>query len=205
MNSYHKSCVLSFDIVDELTKDANTMTGLQENKAGCIREVLLDFIRANGIVNNYNEIPKYERLEKFFGFTGSEKAANAVQYEKKEADKHKCCCQFELTSIDRVTNDALVMLFLYDNKTLLIRELFLDFVYANGIVKNYIDIPKKERLSRFFGYVTKAVLPAKKPGITVRMLKEKSIEVCQYYEGKRYVSSSVVYVAPDGKKVSLMV
>ena len=65
MNSYHKSCVLSFDIVDELTKDANTMTGLQENKAGCIREVLLDFIRANGIVNNYNEIPKYERLEKF--------------------------------------------------------------------------------------------------------------------------------------------
>ena len=147
----------------------------------------------------------HERLEKFFGFTGSEKAANAVQYEKKEADKHKCCCQFELTSVDRVTNDALVMLFLYDNKTLLIRELFLDFVYANGIVKNYIDIPKKERLSRFFGYVTKAVLPAKQPGRTMKILRNRNIEVCQIYEGKRYVSSSIVYVAPDGKKVGLTV
>lgn len=205
MNRYYRSCALSFEIVDKLTEDANTMIGLQENKAGCVRGVLLDFVQANGIINNYNEIPKCERLKKFFGFTGSEKAANAPQPGKKKADGQKCRCQFDFYSDDRVTNDALVMLYLHDNKTRLIRELFFDFVQVNGIVRNYVDIPETERLKRFFGHVTKAVLPAKQPGRTMKILRDKNIEVQQCYEGTRYLFSTITYVAPDGKKVSLTV
>lgn len=204
MRCYHGSCVLSFDIVDKLTKDANTMISQQENKAGCVRAVLLDFIRANGIINNYNEIPKKERLEKFFGFTDSGRVAKQQPGEEK-TDGQKCRCQFDFYSDDRVTNDALVMLYLHDNKTRLIRELFLDFVQANGIVRNYVDIPEKGRLEMFFGHVTKAVVPAKQSGRTVRILRDRNIEVRQCYEGTRYVSSNIIYVAPDGRKVSLTV
>jgi len=205
MKGYHRSCALSFDIVDKLTKDANAMIGLQENKAGCVRELFLDFIRANGIINNYNEIPKCERLEKFFGYTGSGKAASTLQSGGEKADGQKCRCQFDFYSNDQVTNDALVMLYLHKNKTLLIRELFLDFVQANGIIKNYTDIPEKERLERFFGHVTKAVVPAKQPGRTLRILRDRNIEVRQCYEGTCYLFSTITYMAPDGKKVSFTV
>lgn len=202
MNRYYRSCALSFDVVDKLTEDANTMISQQENKAGCVRGVLLDFVRANGIINNYNEIPKCERLEKFFGYTGSGKAANVPQSGGEKADGQKCRCQFDFYSDDRVTNDALVMLYLHDNKTRLIRELFFDFVQVNGIVRNYVDIPETERLKRFFGHVTKAVVPAKQPGRTLRILRDRNIEVRQCYEGTRYVSSNIIYMAPDGKMVS---
>ncbi len=205
MQRYHGSCALSFEIVDKLTEDASTMISQQENKAGCVRAVLLDFVKANGIVNDYNEIPKYERLKKFFGFTGSGKAATVPQPGKKEADGQKCRCQFDFWSDDRVTNDTLVMLYLHSNKTRLIRELFLDFVQANGIIGNYVDIPEKERLERFFGHVTQAVVPAKQPGRTMKILRNRNIEVCQCYEGTHYVSSNIIYTAPDGKKVHITI
>lgn len=150
MKRYRDSCAFSFDIVDKQTEDAYTMMGQQESKAGCIREMFLDFVSVNGIINEYNEIPKRERLKKFFGVTDSEKAANAPQAGQKAAE-HKCRCQFDLYNTDRLTNNALVMLYLSNNKSLLIRELFLDFVNANGIISNYKDIPKAERLERFFG------------------------------------------------------
>lgn len=41
----------------------------QGSSADCIREVLLDFVRANGIVEDYVNIPEKERLERFFGYT----------------------------------------------------------------------------------------------------------------------------------------
>ena len=65
MKRYHDSCAFSFDIVDKQTEDAYTMMGQQESKAGCIREMFLDFVSVNGIINEYNEIPKRERLKKF--------------------------------------------------------------------------------------------------------------------------------------------
>lgn len=205
MKGYPRSCTLSFDIVDKMTEDANTMISQQENKAGCVREMFLDFVKANGIVNDYNKISKKERLEKFFGYTGCGKATSTLQSGGEKADGQKCRCQFDFYSDDQVTNDALVMLYLHDNKTRLIRELFLDFVQANGIVRNYVDIPETERLKRFFGHVTKAVLPAKQPGRTMKILLDKNIEVQQCYEGTRYLFSTITYVAPDGKKVSLTV
>lgn len=205
MKGYPRSCALSFDIVDKMTEDANTMISQQENKAGCVREMFLDFVKANGIVNDYNKIPKKERLEKFFGYTGSGKAASTLQSGGEKADGKKCRCQFDFYSDDRLTNDALVMLYLHDNKTRLIRELFFDFVQANGIVKNYVDIPEKERLERFFGHVAKVVVPAKQPGRNVKILRDKNIEVRQCYEGTRYLFSNIIYMAPDGKKVSFTV
>lgn len=165
----------------------------------------MDFVKVNGIVNDYNKIPKKERLEKFFGYTGSGKAANTLQSGGEKADGQKCRCQFDFYSSDGVTNDALVMLYLHDNKTRLIRELFFDFVEANGIVRNYVDIPETERLKRFFGYVAKAVVPAKQPGRTVKILRDRNIEVRQCYEGTRYLFSTITYVTPDGKKVSFTV
>lgn len=205
MKGYPRSCALSFDIVDKMTEDANTMISQQENKAGCVREMFLDFVKVNGIVNDYNKIPKKERLEKFFGYTGCGKATSTLQSGGEKADGQKCRCQFDFYSDDQVTNDALVMLYLHNNKTLLIRELFFDFVQVNGIVRNYVDIPEKERLSRFFGYVAKAVVPAKQPGRTVRILRDRNIEVRQCYEGTCYLFSTITYMAPDGKKVSFTV
>ena len=152
MNRYHDSCAFSFDIVDKQTENAYTMMGQQESKTGCIREIFLDFVSVNGIINEYNGIPKRERLKKFFGVTDFGKAANAPQPDPKAA-AHKCRCQFDLYAAGRLTNNALVMLYLHKNKSLLIRELFLDFVNANGIISNYESIPKKERLERFFGEI----------------------------------------------------
>ena len=97
------------------------------------------------------------------------------------------------------------MLDIQDNASAFIRELFLDFVKANGIVKNYASIPEKERLKRFFGHVARAVVPAKQPGRTMRIFQDKDIEVQQCYEGTRYVSSNIIYMTPDGRKVCLTV
>lgn len=63
------SCTFPLKIVDELTKDVYTMIEQQGSSADCIREVLLDFVRANGIVEDYVNIPEKERLERFFGYT----------------------------------------------------------------------------------------------------------------------------------------
>ena len=89
MKRYHDSCAFSFDIVDKQTEDAYTMMGQQESKAGCIREMFLDFVSVNGIINEYNEIPKRERLKKFFGVTDSEKAANAPQAGQKARSEER--------------------------------------------------------------------------------------------------------------------
>lgn len=64
-----RSLSFSFNIVDSLTEDVCTMMDKQSSSADCIREVLLDFIRANGIIEDYVDIPEKERLERFFGYT----------------------------------------------------------------------------------------------------------------------------------------
>lgn len=63
------SCIFSLKIVDELTEDVCTMIDKQRSSADCIQEVLMDFVRANGIVEDYVDIPEKERLERFFGYT----------------------------------------------------------------------------------------------------------------------------------------
>ena len=65
MHQSDKLSSLTFNIIDKLTEDANTMISLQDNKSECIRTVFLDFVKANGIVNNYTDIPKRERWEGF--------------------------------------------------------------------------------------------------------------------------------------------
>ena len=64
---------------------------------------------------------------------------------------------------DWLEHDVLVMLDNQDNRSAFIRNFFLDFVRANGVVANYVNIPENVRLERFFGYVAEAVAPAKKP------------------------------------------
>lgn len=63
-----RSLSFSFNIVDSLTEDVCTMMDKQRSSADCIREVLLDFIRVNGIIEDYVDIPEKERLERFFGY-----------------------------------------------------------------------------------------------------------------------------------------
>lgn len=55
MHPHSRSYTLSFDIVDKLTEDANKMIELQKNKNACLRAILFDFVKVNGIVNNYAE------------------------------------------------------------------------------------------------------------------------------------------------------
>ncbi len=199
MKCYDKLYSFTFKIADKLTEDADTMMHKQKNKAKCIRTIFSDFVKANRIINNYTDITKEERLEKFFGYTG--KAANTSQFDKKES-KCRCNCQFILSPYiwnpDGLTNDVLVMLDIQDNVSDMIRELFLDFVTANGIVENYTDIPEDERLRKFFGYVERTTKPTKQPGRTVKVMRDKNIEVRQYYDGTRYLFSEVAYTAPDG-------
>lgn len=207
MRQFDRYYSLIFNIEDKLTEDANTMIDGQKNKSKCIRTIFLDFVRVNGIVNNYTDIPEKERLERFFGCSAYfGKAANTSDLYKRE---DKCSFQFILSPHNYypsgLSNDVLVMLYLQNNASICIRELFLDFVKANGIIENYADIPEKERLSRFFGHVERAVVPAKQPGRTMKILRDRNIEVCQCYEGTHYVSSNIIYTAPDGKKVSLTV
>lgn len=209
MHQSDKLSSLTFNIIDKLTEDANTMISLQDNKSECIRTVFLDFVKANGIVNNYTDIPKRERLERFFGCSAYSGKDADTSKPGKRGDKRRCSYQFILSPYngypDGLANDVLVMLDIQDNASAFIRELFLDFVKANGIVKNYASIPEKERLKRFFGHVARAVVPAKQPGRTMRIFQDKDIEVQQCYEGTRYVSSNIIYMTPDGRKVCLTV
>lgn len=172
MRQFDRYYSLIFNIEDKLTEDANTMIDGQKNKSKCIRTIFLDFVRVNGIVNNYTDIPEKERLERFFGCSAySGKAANTSDLYKRE---DKCSFQFILSPHNYypsgLSNDVLVMLYLQNNASICIRELFLDFVKANGIIENYADIPEKERLPRFFGHVERAVVPAKQPGRTMKIL-----------------------------------
>lgn len=209
MRQFDRFYSLLFHVDDKLTEDANTMVNEQDNKSKCIRTILLDFVKVNGIINNYTDIPAKERLERFFGYYAyAGKTAN-TSMPAKRGSKRKCSFQFILSPHndfpDGLSNDVLVMLYLQNNASICIRELFLDFVKANGIIENYANIPEKERLSRFFGHVERAVVPAKQPGRTMKILRDKNIEVQQCYEGTHYVSSNIIYTAPDGKKVSLTV
>lgn len=209
MRQFDRFYLLIFNIIDKLTEDANTMVNEQDNKSKCIRTILLDFVKVNGIINNYTDIPAKERLERFFGYYAySEKTAGTSEPDKR-GGKHKCSFQFIISPHnnfpDGLANDVLVMLEIQNSAPAFIRALFLDFVKANGIVANYAGIPEKERLSRFFGYVEQTVVPAKQPGRTMKILRNRNIEVCQIYEGKRYLFSTITYMAPDGKKVGLTV
>lgn len=202
MNFCHKlSCVLSFDVVDRLTEDANTMMDKQKNKAECIRTMLADFVSANGIINNYVYIPRRERLEKYFGYRGYSGDAANTQRSDRNAGDGKCRCSFEITpdnQTEGLPNNVLGLICLQDNKACLIRELFLDFVIANGIIENYASIPEDERLRKFFGRVTRTTKYEEQSGRTVKIMRDKNIEVLQYYEGTRYLFSEVAYTAPDG-------
>ena len=205
MYGYQRSFSLSFNVVDKLTEDAYTMMDQQDNKTRCIRKMLLDFVNANGIILDYNTIPQNERLKKFYGIIDPEKVANAPQPDKREKDGHKYRFQFNLYATDRLANETLVMLNLQNNKALLIRELFLDFVKANGIIKNYASIPENERLERFFAYVVRDVVPVPQYGWAVKTLKDKNIEVLQCYDGTHYLTSKITYKAPDGKQVCITI
>lgn len=68
MRQFDRFYLLIFHIIDKLTEDANTMVNEQDNKSKCIRTILLDFVKVNGIINNYTDIPATERLERFFGY-----------------------------------------------------------------------------------------------------------------------------------------
>ncbi len=104
---------------------------------------------------SYTDIPKRERLEKFFGCSAySGKDVDTSETGKREGKcKCSCSCQFILSPYngypDGLANDVLVMLDIQDNASAFIWELFMDFVKVNGIIKNYANIPEKERLSRF--------------------------------------------------------
>lgn len=209
MRRFDKLYTLIFNVDDKWTEDASRMMDQQKNKAACIRTILLDFAKVNNIIRDYTKIPKKERLERFFGYSGySEKDAGTLQPDKREG-KRQCRCQFRFNPYhcnpSKAANDVFVMLDFSDNVSLLIRELFLDFVTANGVIENYTSIPENERLKMFFGYTARAVVPAKQSGRTVRILQDKTIEVQQCYEGTRYVSTYISYKTPDGKKVCFTV
>lgn len=191
-----ESCAFSFDVNDKLTEDAAEMLGSQEIKAACIRTLLFDFTKANGIINDYDKIPKKIRLEKFFGYHGyrANTAANVPLTEKKEAGRHKCRCHIEISVFnyydpkpdEEFVKSALAMMYISGNAPLLIRELFLDFVTANGIVKNYTKIPEKERLERFFGYTAPISTPAKQPDriVEIRLGKDFKFQTIRDESGQ---------------------
>ena len=187
---------------DKLAEDANTMLEKQDNKSACIRTMLADLIKANGVIEYYTDTPRKERLERFFGYSG--KTENTSETGKRKGGR-KCTCQFILSPYndypDGLEYDVLVTLGIQSNTSAFLREFFMDFVRANGIIANYADIPENVRLERFFGYVAWTVAPAGKPGKTVKILKDKGVEVRHYYEGIHYVSSEFVITAPDGKKI----
>ena len=68
MFEFDKLSSLSPHDNDKLTEDTNainTMLGRQDGKPECIHTMLKDFVKVNGIVNDYTGIPEKERLEKF--------------------------------------------------------------------------------------------------------------------------------------------
>lgn len=187
---------------DKLAEDANAMLEKQDNKAACIRTMLSDLVKANGIIYDYTDIQKKERLERFFGYSG--KTENTSGTGKRKGGRRRTH-QFILSPYndypDGLEYDVLVTLDIQSNTPAFLREFFMDFVQANSIIANYVDISEKERLERFFGYVAWTVAPAGKPDKTVKILKDKGVEVRHYYEGTRYVSSVFSITAPDGKKI----
>ncbi len=191
---------------DKLAQDANAMLEKQDNKSECIRTMLADLVKANGVIEYYTDIPRKERLERFFGYSG--KTENTSETGKRKGGR-KCTCQFILSPYndypDGLEYDVLVALDIQSNTSAFLREFFMDFVRANGIIANYADISENERLERFFGYVAWTVTFAGMPNKTVKMLKDKGIEILQYYDGTRYVSSNITYTAPDGKKVHITI
>lgn len=87
------SCTFSLKIVDELTEDVCTMIDKQGSSADCIREILLDFVRANGIVEDYVNIPEKERLERFFGYaakSGKQSGGTAGIPQGKDSEIQPC-------------------------------------------------------------------------------------------------------------------
>ncbi len=161
MFEFDKLSSLSPHDNDKLTEDTNainTMLGRQDGKPECIHTMLKDFVKVNGIVNDYTGIPEKERLEKFFRYS-------AYAFEPGKRGGQALPVHFSLYNDlpDWLEHDVLVMLDNQDNRSAFIRNFFLDFVRANGVVANYVSIPENVRLERFFGYVAEAVAPAKKP------------------------------------------
>lgn len=96
-----RSWTLSFDIVDHLTEDAHLMMEQQESTTDCIREILMDFIRANGIVKNYLDIPRKERLERFFGYAAkAEKQSGRTAETPQGKDSEIQRCHYEADHTD---------------------------------------------------------------------------------------------------------
>jgi len=207
--SRNPSYVLNFNIIDKLTEEAAKMIYGQKNRTECIRTMLIDFAKANNFIDGYTKIPRKERLERCFGYSGyTEKAAGTLQPDKME-DKRLCRFQFDFNPYRCERREAaftaFMMLHYQDNASLFIRELFLDFVTANGKIENYVAIPEDERLRKFFGYVERTMVPVGQSGRTAKVMRDKNIEVLQYYEGTRYLFSEVAYTAPDGRRGSLSV
>lgn len=98
------SCTFPLKIVDELTKDVYTMIEQQGSSADCIREVLLDFVRANGIVEDYVDIPEKERLERFFGYAAkSGKQSDRIGRVPQGKDSEIQPCHRETSHPDMLT------------------------------------------------------------------------------------------------------
>ena len=161
MREFDKLSSLSLHNNDKLTEESNAMFGEQDNKSECIHTMLNDFVKVNGIVIDYTSIPGKERLEKFFRYSACPGEPAYALEPSKRGGRH-CPFIFSLYNDlpDWLEHDVLVMLDKQDSRSAFIRNFFLDFVRANGVVANYAGIPEKERLERFFGYV---VAPAKKP------------------------------------------
>lgn len=79
---------------DKLAQDANAMLEKQDNKSECIRTMLADLVKANGVIEYYTDIPRKERLERFFGYSG--KTENTSETGKRKGGR-KCTCQFILS------------------------------------------------------------------------------------------------------------
>ncbi len=208
MHPHGRSYTLSFGIVDKLTEDANKMIELQKNKNACLRAILFDFVKVNGIVNNYAEKNEKVRLKKYFGYAGySGYPGNTLLSGKKE-DRRKCRRQFYIylsSAPDNLLEDVFTMLYIQDDQSIFIREMFLDFVKANGIVADYADIPEMERLERFFGYVVQVADTSNRPCRLVRILQEKDFETRPHHHEAGTAGSDTAYTMPGGITVRVTV
>ena len=124
---------------------------------------------------------------------------------RSEPGGRKCRFQFDIYADDRLENDVLTMLYIHANKTLLIRNLFLDFVRANGIVENYADIPEKERLERFFGYTTRIPKPAKQTDRVAETRQGQDFEIKPCRHEAVQAGSGVTCAMPGGITVRIIV
>ena len=46
---------------DKLAQDANAMLEKQDNKSECIRTMLADLVKANGVIEYYTDTPRKDR------------------------------------------------------------------------------------------------------------------------------------------------